>query len=82
MYSEIIRELMEKKAKYYVFDGRPHFKVQDVKELMPDVKINPDMIIEKSDGERLFLVNEDALSPMTEFDKKIAQSLNFNPNKK
>jgi hypothetical protein len=82
MHSKVTQELMSKVEKYYVFDGKPHFKVEDVKEFMPDMKINPAMIKEKSEeGKRLLLVSDDALSEMTEFDKKIRQSLHFNPKK-
>ena len=73
---------MSKGIDHYSFNDKVHFKVEDVKQHMPDMKINTDLIIEKSEGgKRLMLVNEDALSEMTEFDKKVRQSLNFDPKR-
>lgn len=82
MHSKITQELMSKRIEHYVFDGKVHFKVEDVKKHLPDMKINTTMIVEKSDkGQRMLLVNDEAITEMTEFDKKIAQSLNFKPSK-
>lgn len=73
---------MSKGIEHYAFDGKIHFKVEDVKQYMPDMKIDTSMIKEKSEnGIKLLLVSDEAISEMTEFDKKIVKLANFDAKK-
>lgn len=68
MHSSVTKELISKGINYYSFNDKVNLKVEDVKQPMPEMKIDADLIVEKpEDGKRLMLVNEDAILNMKDF---------------
>jgi hypothetical protein len=70
-----VSNVMEGNAQY--------FSVAEVREKIPNVKIDTDKIKKLTiAGKAQTGVLAGDIKPMTDFDAKIAKSLNFNPNKK
>lgn len=81
MDKKVIDRIMGNLQTLFHEDGVVYVTVQEIKDKFPDLKIDISQIRDHRDEKLgdVKLVPIDAISEMTEFDKKIRQSLNFNP---
>jgi len=73
------KEFLKKGFRNLLHNGVTYFSVYDIKVAYADVKFDTGNAIQVGGD---IYVTAEAVEQMTEFDKKIKQSLNFDPRKK
>jgi hypothetical protein len=77
---DIEQKLLDLGLNCHVIEKGIYFLVQDIKDKAPDYKIDPTQIVKLSPmGVEELFVEVEHIKPLTPFDRKIRQSLNFNP---
>ncbi|WP_297334021.1 hypothetical protein [Flavobacterium sp.] len=76
-------ELLKKNISHIEHDGMLYFDIHEIREAFPHTKFPPEKIRHLSMGSLIkdTIISED-VQEMSEFDIKILQTLNYNPQKK
>lgn len=75
--------LLKQNVRYAIENGILYFDVQEVKQLHPKYKFPPEKIKQLAvGGIYTDVIKPEDIQEMTDFDKKILQTLNFNPKGK
>ncbi|GGB65203.1 hypothetical protein GCM10007424_01400 [Flavobacterium suaedae] len=75
-------ELLEKNISYIEHYGVLYFDIHEIREAFPNTKFPPDKVRHLALGSFIKdTIPSDDVEEMTDFDLKIKQTLNFNPQK-
>ena len=79
--NDLIKDELVRKGVRSIFDeGEVYYYVEDIREKMPECKIDTDKIVRLPEGS--LIVEAQYVEYLTNFDKKVKQSLLFRPKKK
>lgn len=78
-----LKDMVAIGIRHSIVDRKTYLYWEDVKEKVQDVMVHSaDILIHKIDGKEIKLVRIEDIFEHTDFDKKIIQTLNFNPKDK